>query len=249
MIAIIDADSIPYLCSKDGVDESIANVEQLLSQIMIETRSDKFILVFSNSSYFRHNVNKDYKGNRPPTTLQYVKTLKSYLREEYISVSMDQVEADDLVSYIATQKPYGDEEYVVCSIDKDVLFTIPGTNYNYRTNEFVTVSKVDAMRYIFKQTLMGDSTDNIKGVPGIGEVKASKIIAEVPVENIDSLPNVVMNVFVSHYKSLSAGIYYFQQNFRLVYLLRTPEEFERELGEEINFEFPTLNQTSAHWAF
>lgn len=67
------------------------------------------------------------------------------------------------------------EETIICSIDKD-LKMIPGWHYNIKTGEKEFVNAEEAMRFFWKQMLMGDTVDNIQGVPKFGKIKAGKLI-------------------------------------------------------------------------
>ncbi len=137
-----------------------------------------------------------YKANRKPN--KWVKMVrKELLRMGFASVD-DKWEADDLIKDRAIE--LGQTGCVICSIDKD-LKQIPGIHFDYYRpplkNEDGTpqldengfrkvspcrgldiVSEQDADKFFWIQVLMGDSGDNIKGVPRIGKVKATKIIEE-----------------------------------------------------------------------
>jgi 5'-3' exonuclease len=67
------------------------------------------------------------------------------------------------------------EQSVIVSIDKDLL-QIPGSHYNFVKSEFTEVSEEEGMFSFYIQLLMGDSTDNVSGCPGIGPKKAEKAL-------------------------------------------------------------------------
>ena len=69
--------------------------------------------------------------------------------------------------------------------------------YNYRKKEFVTTSEWDAVEFLWKQTLMGDSGDNIVGVPNIGEKKSTKLLSFC--ENEEQLINTVLHKYIEYY--------------------------------------------------
>jgi len=80
------------------------------------------------------------------------------------------------------------ERTVIVSLDKDLLM-IPGLHYSWHieggpaTNRWVReareveISDIEGLKYFYTQLLVGDPSDNLKGVPGIGKVKASKMLA------------------------------------------------------------------------
>ena len=66
---------------------------------------------------------------------------------------------------------------IICSVDKD-LNQIPGWHYNFVKKEKYFVDEEQAIRTFYTQLLVGDNTDNIQGVKGIGPAKAAKILSE-----------------------------------------------------------------------
>lgn len=224
-IAVIDGDSICYLCSKDTLEESLYNVNSIISSIMEETGSNYYYLFLSEGPYFRHSINLEYKNKRIISPLKYLKTLKAYLKEEFGAVSYPNVEADDMVAYVMSitdSEPKA--SYISCAIDKDVINQVVGTHFNYKTHENIITKYEEARRFLYKQVLMGDSTDNIKGIPGVGEVKADKLLTNKTNYNSD-----VLKAYINYYKSAQA-IFEFQKNFRQVYLLKNDEDFLREVN-------------------
>lgn len=219
-IALIDADSICYFCSKDTLEESKELVDELIKNILINVNLEKCILFISEGKYFRHSIYPQYKEKRKdrPQTLLFLKELKQYLKERYKAYSFSGVEADDLVSYYKNKYP----KCIICSADKDVFNQIPGTHYNYKKHEFVKTTPVEAERFLWLQAIMGDATDNIKGVPGIGPKKAEGYFKEW---NDDYL-NAAFNAYYDYYKSDFLAMHHLQLNFKLVYLLKTDEDFQ-----------------------
>ena len=80
-------------------------------------------------------------------------------------------EADDALGIEATK----DKNTVICSLDKDLL-QIPGKHYNWVKKEFKTITPDNGLLAFYTQTLVGDTSDNITGVVGIGPVKAGKAL-------------------------------------------------------------------------
>jgi 5'-3' exonuclease len=80
-----------------------------------------------------------------------------------------------------------------------------------------------------------DSTDNIKGIPGTGEVKATKLLADALPENYAT---VAYNAYLSYYTAPGQALYEYQKNFRQVYLLRTDDDFQNEVGYIPNLQPP-----------
>lgn len=185
MIAAIDADSIIYIIAwahKDNKKEEpgmIGIVEQrcdsFLQYLVESTKATKYFGVFSDKKSFRNDLYlvAPYKGSRPPKpefVQEWEGIIKSYFTEKYGFVTYGNLEADDLVSVM--KEKYS--ESIICSPDKD-LKQIAGTIFDYKKNELVEVSEAEAMRNLYTQLLTGDTSDNVKGVPGLGPAKVTKL--------------------------------------------------------------------------
>jgi len=117
------------------------------------------------------SVTLPYKGNRLPDKPYNYQMLKNFLIWKWKATVVKYEEADDMLSKIM----YASPRNVAVTEDKDLLNT-PG--YLYRREELILIDEASATRNFYRQLLTGDkSTDNIQGVPGLGEVKADKILA------------------------------------------------------------------------
>jgi 5'-3' exonuclease len=83
----------------------------------------------------------------------------------------DGYEADDALGMALGTNPGC--SVVICSIDKDLL-QLPATHYNFVKREFKEVDAFSGAVQFYTQLLCGDPTDNIRGCPGIGKVKAER---------------------------------------------------------------------------
>jgi DNA polymerase-1 len=92
--------------------------------------------------------------------------------EHYNTITMEGLEADDIMGILAT-KPNSAQRIIV-SQDKDMK-TIPTTVWNGK--ELLHVSEAEADYNHLYQTLIGDTTDGYRGCPGVGPVKAEKLLA------------------------------------------------------------------------
>tara|TARA_R110000772_G_scaffold84614_1_gene178477 strand:+ start:137 stop:880 length:744 start_codon:yes stop_codon:yes gene_type:complete len=167
----------------DGIVTTATNLAELKAQADSSIRYwqekigiSNFIICFSprGSKYFRHKILEDYKGNRKSTKkpLGY-HSLVEYLKETHTTFTLHDCEADDGLGILATDGSHS--RNVIVSIDKDML-TIPCEYFNIdsEVTEIVTETLADYMHLY--QTLVGDSTDNYKGCPGIGPKKAVEIL-------------------------------------------------------------------------
>lgn len=133
---------------------------------------DKVVVVFSDSKNFRYEIYPEYKANRrnkeEPINL---KRLKKKIKAEHLVVP--NTEADDVCYY------YGHQGHMVASLDKDVLYSVPLSFDYYPSRRNINKNSDEEInKFVLLQTLMGDSTDNIKGLPRVGISTAEKMLRE-----------------------------------------------------------------------
>lgn len=131
--------------------------------------------------YFRHDLWPDYKGNRKGTSPLALKPLREWASEEWPTWTKPNLEADDVLGILATHKTLIPGEKIIVSHDKD-LQQIPGLHLAPRDvfGGVYRVAPAYAKRLLAYQVLVGDATDNYPGCPGIGPVKAERILDTVP---------------------------------------------------------------------
>lgn len=148
------------------------NFEAMIKRIFERFETDDHALTFSSSNNFRYDVDPTYKANRKgarkPMCYAQVREMAD---QHYNTLSMDGLEADDVMGILAT-KP-GAAQKIIVSQDKDMK-TIPGTLWTGK--DLLQVSEEEADYNHLYQTLIGDATDSVKGCPGIGPVKAEKLL-------------------------------------------------------------------------
>jgi 5'-3' exonuclease len=122
---------------------------------------------------FRYSIDATYKGNRKASRKPLCfSEIRERVEAEYKCVMFPGLEADDVMGILAT-KP-GPDDKIIVSRDKDMK-TIPGKLWN--GVDFSVITEAAADRYHLYQTLIGDTADGYKGCPGVGPVKAEKIMA------------------------------------------------------------------------
>lgn len=223
-ICLIDADSLIYFeATQDKTfEEAQQGLLQRLSFILHRCNTTKYAGFITEGKCFRYDVSKEYKAKRGKKGSRPIllPSLQEYSRQILGFIGLRGVEADDLVTFWARQT----KDAVISAIDKDVLYQTPGTHYNYKTNEFITVSNLEAREYLWRQALAGDSIDNIPGIRGIGDVKAKSLLAEG-----GSYEQTVLKEYIDREGSIN-GIHKFYETFNLVYMLKTKEDFQRWMG-------------------
>jgi len=225
MIALVDIDALCFVSSMETLEESKGVFDHRLYNLLCDVEADSYLCLLSKGPYFRKIVNPEYKGNRTLEDPRYRAALKQHCIDAHGGIIVQGAEADDLVAFY---KNIYREDAIVCSSDKDVLYQIPGTHYDtyYKNNHHVTVTRTEALNFLAVQTLMGDSTDNIKGIPRVGKVKAKKMLEGITDRRELFLK--CLEEYLKHHKATGHSIFEFQKNFRQVYLLRTPEDFTAE---------------------
>jgi 5'-3' exonuclease len=117
---------------------------------------------------------KKYKGNRDPNHKpKYYKEIRDYLLTVVEATLCEGYEADDAMAMAQWAKP--DRSTCIVSIDKD-LNMIPGWHFNWISGELYDVGLEEANRNFYLQMLIGDTTDNIPGIKGIGKATAPKLL-------------------------------------------------------------------------
>ena len=228
-LVIIDADGLIYSASYKVAsgDEALLKCKEYLYNIYINTNA-KYSIGFLTSSSHRYEIAKtqSYKGNRKDFEKpKYFNLLLEYLKHNFNFGYLPQTEADDLC--ISAYMKYKDEfNCVISSPDKD-LRQIEGLFYSPKTfkHEYVTQEQAEYNFYI--QMLMGDTTDNILGIPGIGIKTAEKLLTGIKSED---LFEVVLNKYLEYYKNPSLAYYKFSETYLLLYLRRNIE-FDTPINE------------------
>ena len=156
-------------------------VDHMMNEWTKHLKPNVTLMCFSDPSrkYFRHDIFPDYKANRGgmerPSALNFT---YEYLAEKYRVVQKAGLEADDLLGILGTQPDI--DNPVVVSIDKDIM-TLPCKVFNPdKMRRAIRINPNVADLAVFKQAMTGDSSDNYKGIPKIGTVKADKILADAP---------------------------------------------------------------------
>lgn len=210
---------------------------QAIDQCVMGCKASEFYLVVSGRNNFRKTLYPNYKGNRgakPPLYTPLSKAMKEMYAERWYQ--HDQLEADDLLGIISTNGKI--EKPIICSIDKDML-SVPGWHYNWDKDDWPTyVSQEEADHNWLVQLLMGDSTDCIEGMKGIGKVKAEKLIKKYKNPEL-SVPEQAKYIYEK--EGFSLDQYYACLNTVTIWRKPLPEALlDNELITEIVKTIPTL---------
>lgn len=232
-IVLIDGHSIlnrafyglPDLTNSEGLHtNAVYGFLNILFKILDEEKPQYLTVAFDLSApTFRHKMFDAYKGTRKPPVPEFreqVPLMKAVLKAMGITcVQMEGYEADDLLGTIAKRSEANGLEVSVISGDRDLLqlatdkikIRIPKTKggkttiEDYHAQQVQELYGVTPTEFIDVKALMGDTSDNIPGIPGVGEKTATKIIAqyhsiENAYEHVDEIkPNKAKESLRDHY--------------------------------------------------
>jgi DNA polymerase-1 len=156
--------------AKQGREELVNAIEYIIDTV----DADEAILALTHPFNFRTEVLKSYKGNRTGTRKPMI---LPDLREYCLQIGAlmyHGLEGDDILGIMASD-PDATDNRIIYSADKD-LKTIPGLIWNADDGQIEETSEGEADYNFLFQTLTGDPTDNYKGCPRVGAVKAKAIL-------------------------------------------------------------------------
>ncbi len=193
--------------SKGFPTNALFGFTNMINKIILEEKPTYILVAFDKGKTFRHEKYKDYKGGRSETPdelkVQFpkAKELLTYMGIKYFEI--DNYEADDIIGTFAK---YCDDDPnfvgTIISSDKDLLQLISNDidikllkqkDYiRYNRDTFFEEYGIEPKHIVDLKALMGDSSDNIPGVKGVGEKTALKLLQEYKTldgiyENIDNI--------------------------------------------------------------
>ena len=202
--------AMPALKNKKGLyTNSVYGFTLMLERILEDTKPKYALVAFDKGKEtFRHKSYEAYKGTRDKTPTELVEQF-GYVREliESYGIKYEEhldYEADDIIGSYAKIAEKAGLEVIIVSGDKDltqlasdnitVYYTKRGvTEIDYYTPEFINEKYgLTPQQIIDMKGLMGDKSDNIPGIPGVGEKTAIKLLTEYEtvenvLENIDNI--------------------------------------------------------------
>ena len=207
MLTLIDGNSLLFrayygvhsrLTRRDGTPTGAVYgfFNMILPTLAAAKPTDSFVCVFDASRItFRQNIYPEYKSNRtetPDDLLAQGVMIRTGLADMGVPVlCIPGVEADDVIATLATQNTTGQTRIITSDKDlmqliNDRVFLYDGMkSHDVRAPEVMEKFGVRPDQVVDVQSLMGDSTDNVPGVRGIGPKKASELINQF--ETLDNL--------------------------------------------------------------
>ncbi|WP_042474721.1 DNA polymerase I [Bacillus ndiopicus] len=188
--------ALPPLTNDSGIHTNASyGFTMMLQKIVEEEQPTQMLVAFdAGKTTFRHESFGEYKGGRqktPPELSEqfpYIrKLIDAYNIKRY---ELDLYEADDIIGTLAKQAEAGGSEVIIVSGDKDLTQLSSDNVTVYITRKGITdIEKytpahieekygLTPAQIIDMKGLMGDASDNIPGVPGVGEKTAIKLLKE-----------------------------------------------------------------------
>ena len=214
-----DAEADSTRVEVEDKSHAFHSVNLIIDTILEETSSSRYELYLTGEDNFRKElaVTAEYKGNRNKLHKPVLyDEIRNFLINRHNAIVIDGMEADDMCSIRHTQE----KDCVICSTDKD-LDMLPGLHYNYAKARLYMVECKEGMLNFYSQILTGDTTDNIKGIYGIGKKKAQALLAGCETE--EDCFHVVMQAYNDHYGE-EKGIERLSETAALLWMLREEKE-------------------------
>ena len=218
MLTLIDGNSILFrayygvhsrLTRSDGTPTgAVYGFFNMILPILASAKpNDSFVCVFDASRIsFRQDIYPAYKANRTETPADLIS--QSYLVREGVAamgipvLCIPGVEADDVIATLAKENCTGHDATRIITSDKDLMQLVSDCVFLYdgmkqreiRAPQVLEKFGVRPDQVIDIQSLMGDSSDNVPGVPGIGPKKAAELINKFGsldelFKHLDDIPN------------------------------------------------------------
>ena len=218
--------AMPPLTTSSGLPTgAVKGVTNMLRNLRKENPDSYYLSIFdAKGKNFRHDIYKDYKANRPPMPEDLREQL-SPLKEICNAMGMPvieipKVEADDVIATLAVMGSQQGMPMVISSLDKDLMQLVEDPlvkMMNTMNNQIYDVAGVEKKfgvhpnQIIDYLALVGDTSDNIPGVPKVGPKTAVKWLGEFKtlqgiIDNADSLTGVVGQNFRDSIPDLSRNV-------------------------------------------
>ena len=187
--------ALPLLSNHAGIHtNAVYGFAMLLEKIIKEEKPNHFLVAFdAGKTTFRHSKYSEYKGGRqktPPELSEQFPYIRQLLDAYHIKrYELDNYEADDIIGTLSRQADEEDFETIIITGDRDltqlatdnvtIYYTKKGvTDVDHYTPKFIA-EKYNGLvpkQIIDMKGLMGDTSDNIPGVAGVGEKTAIKLL-------------------------------------------------------------------------
>ncbi|HDI7563358.1 DNA polymerase I [Staphylococcus aureus] len=187
--------ALPLLSNKAGIHtNAVYGFAMLLEKILKEEKPNHFLVAFdAGKTTFRHEKYSEYKGGRqktPPELSEQFPYIRQLLDAYHIKrYELDNYEADDIIGTLSKEADKAGFQTIIITGDRDltqlatdnvtIYYTKKGvTDVDHYTPDFIAekYNGLTPNQIIDMKGLMGDTSDNIPGVAGVGEKTAIKLL-------------------------------------------------------------------------
>ena len=246
--------ALPLLSTKEGIyTNGVYGFLTMLYRIKDEYKPDYICVAFDKKGpTFRHKEYKDYKGTRQstPTELaQQFPIIRDILKAMNIkTLEMSEYEADDIAGSLAKEGEAKNLNVILVTGDKDYLQLASDNSKVLLTRKGITELEIfdrqkiiheygiEPKQFIDLKGLMGDKSDNIPGVPGIGEKTGLKLIKE-----FNNIENIYKNLDKVRGKKLKENL---TENENIAYLSRKLGEIITNVPLDVKIEDLTVKESN-----
>ena len=227
MLALIDQDLVCYRCAasaeNDDLGIAVYRAEELVDQLLNKTNADSYRAFLTGRTNFRKEIYPEYKANRKAPKPRHLEALREY-SFDFLNAELapESLEADDALAIYQT------EDTTICSLDKDLL-QVPGKHFSWeiagkgwkKPDTWIEQTELEGLRLFYEQCLKGDTSDNVKGIEGIGKKKAEKLLVNCQSE--EEMFRIVRDTYGNDEE--------FLMNARVLWIKRTEED---DWGDRFN---------------
>jgi hypothetical protein len=190
-------------------EQLIESCNYVIGDILNKGGFTHYVGFIKGSNTIKHKLtfNPTYKQDRKLEQPKWWNFVKDYLVKNYNIFLANDFEVDDYVvsSYKCTPNSH------IVAIDSDIL-AIEGTHYNWRKNEWITVTK-DQENFAFWSQMITGNHNNIKGLPGKGIKYAENVLKSIDIFK-DHTANIILIQYIDHYKNVELAIDEFYKNYK-----------------------------------
>lgn len=202
------------------------------------------VIVFDHpGKNFRHELYPEYKANRPEKDYEYTRQVElayeMFQTQGFYCIQHAGVEADDVIGTLTSKLSKRGIKSIIYGGDKDTLSQVDQNTFQYagRAEVLYDEAKVRAKfgiepsRIIDFLTLQGDTSDNVPGVPGIGEKTATALLQNHSLKQLIKNPQLVAE---SGVRGAARFAEYFKENTKQIELSRKLVDLDRDIKLNVN---------------